>query len=189
MARNVEIKAVLRNRGVTESWARKLAGSGPEVIEQEDVFFDCDGARLKLRILGPDKGELIRYERTNVAEVRISRYDIARTEDPQALREILAKTLGVLGIVKKTRLLYLAGQTRVHLDCVDRLGDFIELEVVLRDDQTEQDGKRIAEGLLSQLGIGSHDLLAEAYIDMLMQGAGSPAPARPHRHTRDDCMV
>ena len=167
MARNVEIKARLLDRARAEAWAEARAVAAPEVLEQEDIFFPCDGARLKLRVLGPRRGELIRYERTNAAEIRMSRYEIARTEDPQALREILTKTLGTIGVVKKTRLLYLMGQTRVHLDCVDGLGDFLELEVVLRPEQTEEHGKAIAEGILAELGIGREDLLAEAYVDML----------------------
>jgi len=50
---------------------------------------------------------------------------------------------------------------------VEGLGDFLELEVVMRPEQSEQEGKDIAEGLLSELGIGKSELLAEAYIDML----------------------
>ncbi len=37
--------------------------------------------------------------------------------------------------VKKTRWLYIVGQTRVHCDRVEGLGDFAELEVCLTDDQ------------------------------------------------------
>ena len=42
---------------------------------------------------------------------------------------MLGQALGVLGVVRKQRLLYLVGQTRVHLDSVEGLGDFLELEV------------------------------------------------------------
>ena len=167
MATNVEVKAVLRDRVGAEAWATARCRSGPDVLEQEDVFFPCEGARLKLRILGPKRGELIRYQRTNVAEVRTSRYQLARTNDPEALREILSTTLGTAGIVRKTRLLFIVGQTRVHIDRVEGLGDFLELEVVMRPEQSEQEGKQIAEGLLSELGIGKSELLAQAYIDML----------------------
>jgi predicted adenylyl cyclase CyaB len=75
--------------------------------------------------------------------------------------------LGTAGVVRKTRLLYMVGQTRVHIDRVDGLGDFLELEVVMRPEQSEQEGKLIAEGLLSELGIEKSELLAQAYVDML----------------------
>jgi predicted adenylyl cyclase CyaB len=167
MPRNVEIKAALRDRVGAEAWATARCRSGPELLEQEDLFFPCEGARLKLRILSAKRGELIRYQRKDTAEVRTSEYVLARTNDPQALREILTATLGTAGVVRKTRLLYMVGQTRVHIDRVEGLGDFLELELVMRPEQKEQEGKQIAEGLLSELGITKSELLAEAYIDML----------------------
>ena len=42
---------------------------------------------------------------------------------------MLSLALDVRGVVKKTRYLYMVGQTRVHVDQVDNLGDFMELEV------------------------------------------------------------
>ncbi len=167
MPANIEIKAALHDRAAVIAAAARLADSGPEIIQQEDIFFHCDGARLKLRILGPDHGELIRYERQNVADAKLSRYAIARTPDPYILLEILTRALGRLGTVKKVRTLYLAGQTRIHIDQVEDLGDFLELEVVMRDRQSEDEGKRIAAELLGKLGIAREALVADAYIDLL----------------------
>ena len=45
------------------------------------------------------------------------------------MKELLSHSLGVKGTVKKTRTLYMVGQTRIHVDKVDNLGDFMELEV------------------------------------------------------------
>jgi predicted adenylyl cyclase CyaB len=171
MPSNIEIKASLKNRAGAEAIAARLSDAGPELIHQEDVFFRCNGARLKLRILGPQRGELIRYERPDVADTRCSRYVIARTPDPQALLEILTKALGRIGTVKKERTLYLIGQTRVHLDWVEGLGDFLELEVVLRPDQSESEGTKIAQALLTNFEIEKPQLIAEAYIDLLARCA------------------
>ncbi|MGA2005811.1 MAG: class IV adenylate cyclase [Terriglobales bacterium] len=167
MPSNIEIKANLKNRASVELIAAQLSDTEPELIQQEDVFFRCDGARLKLRILGRDRGELIRYERADMANARCSRYTIARTSDPQNLLDILTKTLGTTGLVKKMRTLYLIGQTRVHLDQVQNLGDFLELEVVLRPGQDESEGRSIADALLARFGIDKQQLLAEAYVDLL----------------------
>jgi predicted adenylyl cyclase CyaB len=166
MASNIEIKAVLRNRTRIEAIAAGLSDAGPEVIPQEDVFFSCQGARLKLRILGPNRG-LMRYERSNVADARCSKYQIARTSDPLILLEILTKALGRIGLVRKVRTLYLIGQTRVHLDQVSGLGDFLELEVVLAAGQSEAEGKAIAARLLSNFEVDKQDLIGEAYVDLL----------------------
>ena len=43
--------------------------------------------------------------------------------------QLLTAALGVRGQVIKTRTLYIAGQTRIHIDQVQGLGDFLELEV------------------------------------------------------------
>jgi predicted adenylyl cyclase CyaB len=167
MPSNIEIKAALKDRATAESVAVRLSDAGPETIVQEDTFFPCDGARLKLRILGSDRGELIRYERSDVADARCSRYLIARTTDPQVLKEILSRTLGVTGLVRKTRTLYLIGQTRVHIDEIEGLGIFLELEVVLREQQAEAEGKAIAKRLMAEFGIDERKLIAEAYVDLL----------------------
>jgi predicted adenylyl cyclase CyaB len=167
MPSNIEIKAPLNNRAAAEAVAIRLGASSPEIIHQEDIFFSCDGARLKLRILGAHRGELIRYQRSDVPDARCSRYEIARTLDPQILMEILTQTLGVAGVVKKTRMLYLIGQTRLHIDEVEELGTFLELEVVLRDGQTEAEGKGIVTNLMSEFGIEKHNLISEAYVDLL----------------------
>jgi predicted adenylyl cyclase CyaB len=167
MPSNIEIKAVLRDRTRVQTIAARLSDAEPELISQEDVFFPCEGARLKLRILGSDRGELIRYQRSNAAGARCSKYVIARTSDPLIMLEILTTTLGRIGTVKKIRTLYLIGQTRVHLDQVSGLGDFLELEVVLREEQSETQGKAVAEAMLSSLGIGEQELIGEAYIDLL----------------------
>jgi predicted adenylyl cyclase CyaB len=169
MPSNIEIKAILRDRASAEATAARLSDVAPEIIHQEDFFFNSERARLKLRIFSPERGELIRYERRNLADARCSRYVIARTPDPQALFEILKATFGLAGVVRKKRILYLIGQTRVHIDEVEELGEFLEFEAVLRPYQSETEGKEIVSVLLSEFGIEEQDLVGEAYVDLLGQ--------------------
>lgn len=176
MPTNIEIKARVADAAALEAAVAALPASGPRVIAQEDVFFACRDGLLKLRVLAPDRGELIGYAREAGAQPRPSRYTIAPTSDPAALRIILAGALGELGVVRKVRRLYLAGQTRVHLDRVEGLGDFLELEVVLREGQAEAEGAAIAADLMRRLGVMSADLLSATYFEMLQ--AARPA-ARP----------
>ncbi len=173
MPTNIEIKARLTNRAAAEAVAARLSDTPPETIHQEDFFFACNRGRLKLRMFASDRGELIRYERSVVADARESRYLIARTPDPQILNEILTAALGRIGVVKKTRILYLIGQTRVHIDGVQELGDFLELEVVLRPRQSELEGKNIVTALLAEFGIAQNELIAEAYVDLLARRAAT----------------
>jgi adenylate cyclase class IV len=77
--------------------------------------------------------------------------------------------------VRKRRLLLRLGQTRLHLDRVQGLGDFIELEVVLRDGQGDDEGRAIAEHWLRRLGLQHAPRLGGAYMDLLCAAAGSTA--------------
>lgn len=78
-------------------------------------------------------GELIHYERPDTEGPKLS--DFVKTsiakDEIQGLTEVLKKSNGIIGVVEKTRLLYIVDQTRVHVDRVNGLGDFMELEVRL----------------------------------------------------------
>lgn len=167
MARNIEIKARVSDRATLEERAAALADDGPTPIFQDDTFFHCPDGRLKLRDFGNGRGELIFYRRADEAGPKASFYRIAPTEDPAALRETLRLALGELGRVVKQRTLYLSGRTRIHLDQIDGLGDYMELEVVLAENEAETDGRREADTLMQQLGITPDQLVEGAYLDLL----------------------
>lgn len=167
MARNVEIKARVSDlkRQITE--AERLSDSEREVIDQEDTFFPCREGRLKLRKFDEERGEMIFYRRSDDTGPRMSRYQVCPVANPGSLTSTLSEALGVQGVVKKKRTLFLSGQTRIHFDSVENLGHFIELEVVLRPDQSQQEGTEIARRLMDRLGIREIDLLDRAYVDLL----------------------
>jgi predicted adenylyl cyclase CyaB len=166
MGRNVEIKARARDYETQRERAAALATQGPWVLEQSDTFFPCAQGRLKLRELGAGRGELIHYSRPDRPGPKASEYSLFVTDQPEALRETLSAALGVRGVVRKRRTLYLAGQTRIHLDEVEGLGEFLELEVVLAEGQSVAEGQRIAEELMERLGIRAEDLVEGAYLDL-----------------------
>jgi len=165
--RNVEIKARVRDAEAFAERARKIAGRDPELIPQADIFFAAPRGRLKLRRLGARRGELIYYERDDAAGPGTSAYDIFRTEDPDGLQKALTRALGVRGEVRKTRRLYMSGRTRIHLDEVEGLGVFMELEVVLEGGEDPIAGEAEARALMRELGIAEPDLVESAYIDLL----------------------
>jgi predicted adenylyl cyclase CyaB len=170
MATNIEIKADIQNYEVILERVRQI-GDGPGAeIEQEDIFFNTPHGRLKLRILGPDVGQLIYYERADHLGPKPSEYYITNTEDPQGLRHVLESGLGVRGVVRKKRALFFIGQTRIHLDQVEGLGEFLELEVVLGAGQTSEAGVAIANELMHRLGVSETDLVQGAYIDLMEKG-------------------
>lgn len=167
MARNIEIKARIGQPAKLHAAAAALADRPAMLIEQEDVFFNVAEGRLKLRFLSPSRGELIFYRRDDISGPKTSTYSVVETDRPGELRALLGAALGERAIVRKQRHLYRAGRTRIHLDAVEDLGDFLELEVVLAESEPPADGEREAAALMAKLGVEARDLIEGAYVDLL----------------------
>ena len=167
MARNVEIKARVADLDALAARTAAIADSGPVEIPQDDTFFRCDNGRLKLRAFEDGRGELIFYRRPDADGPKVSFYVLSPTDSPDTLREALTLANGQEGRVVKHRTLFLVGRTRVHLDRVQGLGDFMELEVVLSDGESPEDGVREAHALMARLGIARDALVTGAYHDLL----------------------
>uniref|UniRef100_A0A3P9CU81 Si:ch211-156b7.4 n=1 Tax=Maylandia zebra TaxID=106582 RepID=A0A3P9CU81_9CICH len=159
MPSNVEIKAKVSDLTQFAQKAAELSQSEGTIIRQHDTFFSCSQGRLKLRDFMNGSGQLIFYERPDTDGPKLSRYSITPTSDPQSLQVVLSEALGVKGEVKKERRLFLIGQTRVHLDTVEGLGHYMELEV----------SKPVAEDLMEKLGVSKESLVTGAYMDLLLK--------------------
>ena len=169
MAANIEIKARVKDFDGLARHVEALSDTPCVTLQQEDTFFNTPRGRLKLRVLAPDHGELIYYARDDATGPKRSDYLISTTAEPDALKTVLAAAWGIRGVVRKQRLLYMVGNTRIHLDTVEGLGTFMELEVVLVAGQSEQQGFATAVELMASLGIADADLVDVAYIDLLDQ--------------------
>lgn len=168
MGCNIEIKAWARDFEFQQAKVEKFSSCTSQYIPQCDTFFSVVSGRLKLREFADGTGELIYYQRDNTNGPRKSHYSISKTSTPEALKEIVTQVLPVAGQVVKQRWLYIVGPTRIHFDRVESLGEFIELEVVLgQNQQTAIDGEKIAAEWMERIGISPEDLLGEAYIDLL----------------------
>jgi adenylate cyclase class IV len=164
---NVEIKARVRDAEHLYRLVMALSDTPASSLDQDDTFFYTPRGRLKLRTCSPTSGELIYYERADTRDPKPSYYTIAGTREPLALQDVLTAALGVCGRVRKQRRLFLIGQTRVHLDTVEGLGTFVELEWVMRPGQTVEAGRQVVIGLMQQLEIAATDLVSAAYVDLL----------------------
>ena len=169
MARNIEIKARISRVSDLVERVRAVADEGPTEIIQDDTFFACRSGRLKLRTFSNSAGELIFYQRSNESGPKESFYVRTATAAPDSLRETLTLAYGAVGRVRKHRTLFLAGRTRIHLDVVADLGHFLELEVVLHQDESRESGFREAESLMQQLGVAPSQLIDRAYVDLLAE--------------------
>jgi adenylate cyclase class IV len=178
MPRNIEVKARISSVQALLPQALGVAGAAaePERIEQDDTFFTVSQGRLKLRQFADGSAELIHYHRPDSVAAKASDYVRVAVPDALALREALARACGVLGRVQKTRQLVVVTQagfhTRIHLDQVHGLGDFMELEVVLADGQSDTQGAAHAQTLMQQLGLHDAPHESGAYLDLLQGHQG-----------------
>jgi predicted adenylyl cyclase CyaB len=183
--RNIEIKARLDDLERLRDRLAALPVRGEEHLEQADTFFETARGRLKLREFGDGSAELIYYERPDQPGAKLCRYERLRCPEAVALKGMLTAALGVRGTVTKHRDVYLVGQTRVHLDSVEGLGSFLEVEVVLDDSDTPEAGQKIAAELLRVLQIAPDSLISGAYIDLL-DGAPRSQATRTASRTNPD---
>jgi len=169
MARNIEIKARIESIEALAPRVAAIASAGPIEMEQDDTFFRCPSGRLKLRSFSDANGELIFYRRPDQPGPKESCYLCSPTSTPEVLREVLTLAYGQVGRVRKHRTVYLAGRTRIHLDRVEGLGDFLEVEVVLAEGEGAESGVREARALIEVFEVKPAQLVECAYIDLLAQ--------------------
>ncbi len=169
---NIEIKLAIDDADAARAAIERVADGAPARLTQTDTYFDAGAAALlKLRRESVDGGarhaSLIAYRRTLGGAPEPSDIRLVRIDDGDGLHDALAHALTVAAVVHKTRDLYFRGQTRIHLDSVDGLGTFVELEVVLRPDQSEAEGRRIADDLLDRLGLANAQPQSASYRDLV----------------------
>ena len=172
MPRNIEIKARVASLDALAAKVAAISTAGPTALRQNDTFFLCEAGRLKLRTFSQHEGELIFYRREDRAGPKESFYVRSSTAAPESLRHALTLALGQVGRVVKHRTLFLIGRTRVHLDQVERLGEFMELEVVLEEGEPPAVGVHEANTIMERLGIAPQQLLEGAYVDLLARRGG-----------------
>lgn len=169
MAANLELKARLRDPVGARAVARRVAGEPVALLRQSDEFFHVPYGRLKLRTIEGVGAELIWYQRPDAPETRRSDYQITPAPDGPALSSSLGAALGVRVVIRKTRILHLYHGVRIHLDDVEGLGDFLELEAVLGPDLKEESATRRLEDLRGAFSLRDEDLVSVAYADLAIQ--------------------
>lgn len=176
---NIEIKLRITDAEKARAAVVAIADGPAEVLEQTDTYFGTgEGAYLKLREEN-GRASLIAYRRELGDDPRPSDIRLTRLDGATDLGETLRHALGVLVVVDKIRELYFRGQTRIHLDRVERLGAFLELEVVLEPGQREQDGLKIARDLVERLNLDDAEAQTDSYRDLLIHAARRPPPDAP----------
>jgi homotetrameric cytidine deaminase len=166
--RNVEIKTRDADPAATLERALALGASDEGVLTQRDTYFAGAHGRLKLREEGGG-AYLIAYERPDCVQARTSAYRLADVgDDPAAVREALDAALGTRVVVDKRRHLLLYENVRIHLDEVEGLGSFVELEGVAAPDSDLTREHALVARLREELGLG--EPVPGSYSDLLLDG-------------------
>ena len=166
--RNIELKARDPQPGRTLELALALGAEDRGEIAQRDTYFQGARGRLKLREQEPGDDELIQYRRADAPDARESEYRRVPVADASALREALDQALGTLVVVEKRRRLLLADDVRIHLDEVDGLGSFVELEAVAAPGSDLAAERDKVDRLRGALEIAEDQLVAQSYSDLLL---------------------
>ncbi len=165
---NVEIKARISDFGEIGNIASEIAGGAPEVLNQVDTYFNVSRGRLKLRQY-EGVCELIYYERPDTRSPKHSAYERFPVESAEQLKRILNSAIGIRAVVCKQRFVYIYNDVRIHLDTVEGLGQFLELEAVSREGISMSECRSRVEDLLGKFKVKESDLVEVSYCDLLEQ--------------------
>ena len=178
-ARNLEIKVGCGDEGLADI-RQRLARAGVELsqrLQQVDTYFRVPTGRLKLREIedvdandpASARAELIAYIRPDQAASRWSTYFVTSipVAEVGALVASLDATVGTLVQVAKRRDITIWDSTRIHLDTVDGLGAFVELETVLGD-QSDERATAEHERIVTALGLDRWQPISISYSDLLL---------------------
>jgi predicted adenylyl cyclase CyaB len=165
---NLELKARAADLAALRERVKSVATAWLGVDEQVDTYFRAPRGRLKLRESSLSGGQLVAYLRPDRPAARRSDYVVIPVPEPARTKELLAALLGVHRVVRKTREIALHENVRIHLDRVEGLGEFVELEAVWdggADGEAEQ-ARKVAF-LREALAIRDADLVPLSYEGLL----------------------
>jgi homotetrameric cytidine deaminase len=170
MAVNLELKASDPEPAASAERAATLGAAEAGVLRQRDTYFPALHGRLKLREQEGAEAELIAYRRSDARQAAESSYERVPVADPGALSAALRRALGPeLVVVAKRRRLFTWENARIHLDEVEELGTFVEIEIVAPDERAPAQMARLREALV----IADDALVVAGYADLLLDGPQS----------------
>ncbi len=167
--RNLEFKAKAKSLDRLHEDLTRLKAEYVQSMYQIDTYFNVPKGRLKLREVENYEATLVYYERPDAAASRYSRYQLCGIANHEAFKQMMSDVLGLKVIVEKKRELWTYGNTRIHLDEVINLGEFVELETVFRD-QSEAEAQAEHKLVKETLQISAADLIPVSYSDLLLKG-------------------
>ena len=164
--KNLEAKFRLANLAQAESAALAFGYTRRATLVQRDTFFRVASGKLKMREEG-GKAVLIFYRRSASDSLMLSDYKIVPVPEPESTRAVMTGRLGVLAVVEKERVLMMRDNVRFHLDRVEGLGEYGEIEAVIADGESPELSRGAVDRLLAALRITAADLIDVSYFELL----------------------
>jgi len=166
--KNIELKIQVDDFQSINKNLKKARATNEGVLSQTDTYFNCEGKRLKLREQNDKEFLLVLYARPDKKEAKVSDFDIINFDkkQSQALKAVLKKAYGEKVVVKKERKLWMYKNTRIHLDKVEKLGTFLELETLVTKDLAL--AKKEYDKVVDLLDLDRYKKLERSYSDMLL---------------------
>jgi predicted adenylyl cyclase CyaB len=165
---NVEIKARTSNAIGIRKILQDNNADFRGIDHQTDTYFNVPNGRLKLR-QGNIENTLIQYERANFAGPKTSNFNVMPVADGPALKEILKDSLGIKVVVDKQREIYFIGNVKFHLDQLQSLGSFVEIEASNKYADLDAAALNAQCNYYIQLfGIATGDMVTHSYSDLLL---------------------
>lgn len=162
--RNIEFKARLLDLAAARHVCRKVGAVRVDLLEQRDTYFEIASGRLKRREAEGQLTEWIEYHRANSTSATPSDYEVFTTREAATRYDLSSLTPWV--VVDKVRELYLVGQTRIHLDRVHNLGDFLEFEALVNEEQNQVQAEGALESLRNSFKAVLGPALRDSYSDL-----------------------
>jgi len=165
------VKIYLDNFKRITASLKKIEARHKGEFYQIDTYYNCRNSRLKIREINNKNFELIFYQRANSKNSKSCNYQILDIKKDQIkiIKSILKNTLGEKVVIKKERDLWIYKHTRIHLDKIDKLGKFLELETVIKK-INHRGGKIEHDELINLLGLSSYKKYGKSYSDLLCSG-------------------
>ncbi|MGH9522601.1 MAG: class IV adenylate cyclase [Terriglobales bacterium] len=168
---NLEIKARCGNADRVRTVLRERNARFAGTDHQIDTYFRVPEGRLKLR-QGDIENSLIFYRRPDRAGPKESVVALAPVTDGEQLRQVLTQALGVLVAVDKRREIYYVENIKFHVDQVQGLGSFVEIEACGPADADRAPLLAQCREYMELFGIRKDDLVERSYSDLLVERGG-----------------
>jgi len=163
--RNVEYKAELRDPAAARATCRALGAAHLITLRQTDTYFRVPSGRLKRRETPGEPTEWIFYERPDRVDVTTSAFTIYTEAGARA--QFGASDPPTRVVVRKRRELHMLDGVRIHLDEVESLGTFFELEALVTPRQDHPAARALIEMLVERFRSVLGEPIAVSYGDLL----------------------